>query len=582
MRKHAADPDQIQLKERKGTWLRFVKLFPKCRLPWVFLLLYLVLEIGIVNVGISETDYTAQLFAGDTSARVVATLVGVMILNLLFSNFSIFMGGVTSARINRNMRTALFNKIMRLPLTFFQGENPKEAIYRVAHNAIVLDSTLMLVIIPLITAGYTAVATLFNVFSYDWRLSIILLAFVPIQILLGFLFGRINFSLSERDSGLYARLTERLSEIINNIPLAKAFAKEDKESAAGEEYTMRLYRISIKSSWFDQLKDLSDSVLSLIQAGVITVVGVFLLRDSSIALRAWIAFYLFSSVFNSAVTQFLMYWNNLKIIQGGADRVCEIMDAKEENFSGEPCPALTDSIHLEHVRFEYVEGKPVLEDVCCTFPANGVTALLGISGCGKTTLINLLTRLYEPKGGAITIGGESIDKFALDSYRDRFCMVPQNAMLFSGTIRENICYGNHDVTDEKLESALKTARAYDFVVRLRGGLDARVEESGGNLSGGQRQRLALARALLSDAHYLILDEPTASLDTIATAELFDALREVSGEKCVIIIAHTAAVLPVCDRAVVLEDGVVSVQDEPEGAIASNSFLQALTGRGAGA
>lgn len=401
---------------------------------------------------------------------------------------------------------------------------------------------------------------------------------MPIQILMAFIFGRINFSLSERDASINAGLMQKLSELITNIPLAKAFAKENKETENGEELTARLYKISVKSSWFDQLKDLSGTAVSLLQSAIIVLVGVLLLNNGEITKRAWIAFFMFSSVFSGAVEQFMMYWNNLKIIQGGADRVAEIMDAPEENYKGEACENLKGDIKLENIRFGYEEDKPVLTDVNCEFKDNCVTALLGVSGCGKTTLINLLTRLYIPQEGTISVQNKDVHGFALADYRNQFVTVSQNSMLFSGTVRENVCYGNTDVSDEKLNDALKKSGAYDFVAALPNGVDTVLEEYGGNLSGGQKQRLAVARALLSDSHYLILDEPAASMDAVATAELMEILKTVSANRCMIVIAHSAAVLPLAERVVVIENGVVTAQGETSEIQKTNSFLREFAGK----
>lgn len=577
MSKKRNDPDSLVLKQKKGTWRRFIKLFPKCRLPWVWIVLYLLFSVGVVNLGISETDYTAQLYAGDTSAALVVKLIAVLLVNMIGSSLLVFVGGITSARINRNMRTVLLDKVLRLPMDYFKDENPREAVYRIVQNAIVVDSTIMLVILPLLTAGYTALSILGRVFQYDWRLSVILLAFVPLQVLIAFLFGRLNFSLSERDAAVNAGLTEKLAELITNIPLAKAFAREQKETESGESLTARLYKINIKGSWISQFKDLSETVVSLLQAVVIVLVGVLLLHNGEISTRSWVAFFLFSSLFCGAVTQFMMYWNNLKIIQGGALRVTEIMDAPEEDTSGLPCPHLSGGIRLEHVRFGYDEEKPVLLDVSCDFPDDCVTALLGVSGCGKTTLVNLITRLYTPQEGSITVEGQPVHGYALNDYREQFVMVSQNGMLFSGSIRENVCYGNGSVSDEALIRALKQAGAYSFVMALPDGLETRLEEYGSNLSGGQRQRLSVARALLSQAHYLILDEPVASMDAIATSELMEVLGTVAKGRCMIIIAHTPAVLPLAQRVVVVEDGAVTAQGAPAEVRERSRFLREFTG-----
>ena len=569
--------DSIVLKQKKGVWLRFIRVFPKCHLPWGFLAIYIILNLGFVNIGLSETDYTAQLFAGDTSAALLTKLVGIIILNLIGSNLVIFFRQITSARINRNMRSVVLDQVMRLPMSFFKKENPREAVYRIVSNSIVIDSTIMLVLLPLVTAFYKAFSIFGRIFRYDWRLSAVLIAFIPIQFFLAFLFGRINFSLTEREASIKAGLTQRLAELVTNIPLAKAFAKEEREAGRGEELTERLYKVDIKTGWFGQFEDLSRTAVDLLQSAVIVLVGVVLLRGEMISTRAWFAFFMFSSLFTGAITEFVMYWSNVKTIQGGADRVAEIMDAPKEDQAGEACTELTGDIRLQEVCFGYEEEQPVLKGVSCEFKDHCITALLGASGCGKTTLMNLLTRLYEPWQGAITIGDRPVSDYALDDYREQFVMVSQNGMLFSGTVRENVCYGREQVSQEDFTKALVQAGAYDFVQEMKDGADTLLEEYGNNLSGGQRQRLCVARALLSQAHYLILDEPAASMDAIATAELMEILREAARGRCMIVIAHTAAVLAIAERAVILEDGVVSAQGAVEELMGTSRFLREFSG-----
>ena len=578
MRRKTVDPDRLELKNRKGMWRRYGKLFLRCRLPWLLLAVYLTLDLGLVNVGVNETDYTAQLFAGDTSPGLLLQLITVIVINLVGTSLLVFMRIVTSGRMDQNMRNVLIEKVMRLPMSYFKRENPRDAVYRIVRNATVIDNSVMYVIIPMVTAAYTAFTVIQRVFTHDWRLSAMMLAFLPIQIVIAIIFGRINFSLGVRDADLNAGLMERLAEMVTNIPLAKAFAKEKRETEKGEELTARLYKINIKASWLSQVKDLSENAVTLAQSAAMTLVGMFLLRTGDINTRAWISFFMFSSTFNNAVFELLMYWNNVKSIQGSADRVAEIMDAREENFSGEPCEKLAGDLELKNVRFAYEEDQTVLTDVSCVFPDNQVTALLGVSGCGKTTLASLLTRLYDPQSGSITVNGRSIRDYALDDYRSQFVTVSQNGMLFSGTVRENVSYGNGAVSDAEVVKALKLAGAFDFVMAMPGRLNARLEEYGNNLSGGQRQRLTVARALLSGAHYIILDEPAASMDAIAAAELMETLGEAAKGRCMIVIAHTAAVLSLADRVVVVEDGVVTAQGDIAAAAERSAFFRAFAGK----
>ena len=219
----------------------------------------------------------------------------------------------------------------------------------------------------------------------------------------------------------------------------------------------------------------------------------------------------------------------------------------------------------------------MLTDVSCTFSDGEVTALLGESGSGKTTLVNLLLRLYELTAGTVSIGGKDVRDYALPEYRKHFAMVSQNAMFFTGTVRENVLYGQKDVSEERLQEALRDAGAWSFVKDLPQGTETELSEYGGNLSGGQRQRLAVARALLSDAHYLILDEPVAAMDAIATAELVEILKKTAAGRCLILIAHTKAVLPLCTRAVILADGRVQAEGSLEEVRKASAFMRAFTG-----
>ena len=572
------DQDRIDIKKTKGAWKRLIKVFPKCHLPVVWLIAYIILSVGIINIGLDETEYTAQLFAGDTSAALVGKLIVIIIINLVGSGLLVYVRGLTSARIDRNMRITLMDKITRLPMSYFKDENPRDEIYRISSNAIFVDSSIMLFLIPTATCLYSMANVVSRVFKYDWRLTLVMLGLIPLNILVAFIFGRINFFLSKRDTQVNTRLTRKLAELITNIPLAKAFAKEEAETERGKEHIDRLYRLNIKSSWLMQFRDVSEAIVHTLQTVAICVVGLLLIGGGTITKRAWISFFLFSTVFSNSITELMMYWQNIKTIQGGADPLCRVMEAKEENYDGEPCEELHGNLELSNVCFRYVEEKPVLKGLSCTFPDNSVTALLGMSGCGKTTLTHLINRLYDPESGSICVNGKNISDYALADYRKQFVVVSQNSMIFSGTVRENLNYGNSSQDEQRMYDALRLAGAYDFVMAMEGGLDAEIAEYGSNLSGGQKQRLAMARALMSDAHYLILDEPVAAMDAIATRELLDGLQNVVKDRCAIIISHTDAILSLADRAVVVENGVLAAEGPIEEVAEKNAFLRTLMGK----
>ena len=570
--------DKISLKQKKGTWKRTVGLLFKCHLPIFTILVYVAANVGLANVGVDSTDYTAQLFAGDTSAELITKLVMTLLLSLLLTGITTFMREYATAKTNRNARRSLWEKLLRLPMSYFKDEDPEETIARVVNNVSAVSSALTFVIIPLFTTVYGTVISLQRVNKYDSRLALILFCSVPFTILLAFFTGRLKYSASKAGTDVSALLTERLSELIKNIPLTKVFAMEKREEKRGGETVDSLYRVNVKTGWIDRVSELSFTLLGLIETIVIVVVGAMLLRNREINTRAWTTFFLFSGVITGYVDEFVMLWHNSKNIQGVIARVGELMDAEEEAYAGDDAAEMSGDIVIKDVVFGYDE-TPVLNGFSAGIKKGKITALLGISGCGKTTLINLIDRIYEPDSGSISIvsgeegEGKNIADYELLSYRRRFSVISQNVMLFSDTLRANLCFGlDKTPSSEELLEVLDKVKMSDYVNSQEEGLDSEIGENGCQLSGGQKQRLALARMLLSDTEYVILDEATASMDAIGVAEMKEVLKEALKTKTVIVIMHTPDLLELADDVIVIEDGKCTV-NAPLSEATGNEFLK---------
>ncbi len=578
--KKNVDQDKIQFQSDKHIWKNFIKLVLKSHLPWFWIIIYIIVDVGVINIGIDETASTAQLFAGDVSAQLVTKLILLMIINILGSSLVIVVRQLTNARIDRNARQVILNKVIHLPMSFFKSDNPRETITRIVYNTQAIGNTLIVVVLPFITGLYSIFAILKQVAYYDVRLVLTLIGFIPITVLIGFITGRINYSLNNSEKKIIALLTEQLSELVTNIPLAKAFAKEKYEEKRGGELCERLYKISIKGSWLGKFGDLSFSILTLIQDFVIIFVGVLLLKNEDIQLNSWIAFYLFSGVLVGNIEELLMVWQNIKTIQGGASRIVSIMEADSEVNNGENYQSFDGTIEFKNVNFGYQDDIPVLKDINCTFEKGKATAILGVSGCGKTTMANLIHRIYAPSSGEICIDGVNIQDYELNHYRSQFSFISQDIMLFSGTIKENICYGlRKTYTDEELYAVLKQVQAYDFVMKLPGKLYEEIGEYGNTLSGGQRQRLALTRVLLDDAPYMILDEATASMDAISTMEVINLLKTYANHRTIIAIAHSSEILSLVNDVIIIENGQVSAQGTVDEVKKTNQFLRDFMGEG---
>lgn len=564
----------VRIKQEKGVWKRYIILLVKARIPIVWLIIYIAAEVFLVNVGVNETDYTARLFDGDVSVRTVTSLVAVIVINMVLSSVTVLIRQILTARTDRNARLSIWNKLLHIPMKFFNNENPEEAISRIVSNATCVSSTLTFVIIPIGTAAYSIFACVRKVWQYDWRLSATLLCSIPLAILVAFITGRLKYSVNKSYAKVLAVLTGRISELIKRIPMMKAFARERAEEVRGDDVTGKLYRVNIKSGWIDNLSSMGISLLGIISNLLIVFVGVLLFRNDAINKRAWIAFFLFSGTVMGHVDALIVYWHNTKTIQGIIARVGEIMSYENEKSGTVPAEGLTGDIRFENVSFGYGEDKPVLKGIDCTFKEGRVTALLGLSGCGKSTMVNLIDRIYEPDDGVITVGGNNISEYVLNSYRRRFGMIPQNVMLFSGTVRDNVIFGiNREVTDGEIMEAIDKVGLAGFIEKSGKGLELDIGERGNKLSGGQKQKIALARMLLADSHYLILDEATASMDTISVADFKSVLKEIIKDRTVIIIAHSNHLMQLADDVMIIENGVIAAHGEFDKVLKENVFLQ---------
>jgi len=240
--------------------------------------------------------------------------------------------------------------------------------------------------------------------------------------------------------------------------------------------------------------------------------------------------------------------------------------------------SIAGEIRFEHVSFAYEEGRPVLHDVSFIARPGEMVALVGLTGAGKSTLASLVPRFYEPQQGRVLIDGIDVSQYRLRGLRERIAIVLQDAMLFGGTVAENLRYGRLDATFDDVQKAASAAHAHDFIMRLPDGYDTPLAQAGGSLSGGERQRLSIARALLKDAPILILDEPTSSLDAISEAAVFDAFRRLRQGRTTLVIAHRLSTVQDADRILVLHEGRIAAQGTHAELLSSNQLYRRMCAR----
>jgi ATP-binding cassette subfamily B protein AbcA/BmrA len=563
----------------KGNMRRFFRMMWKARLPYIWIIGYILISAVISNVGINVTEYTAKLFAGNVEmGTVVIPFLFYTILSLVIGSISGILSSLCSARIDRNFRRMIWGKAVRLPLSFYGKNKPRDLISRITTDVSTISQLIMQVFVSIITTGYTLIITLKKIGSYDHKLMISLIAVLPINILIAYIMGKFQFGIHDIVNKKNAELTGTVSERMNHFLLIKSYRSEEKEYQTGHGKAKQLYKSNILNTWM-QISLPMYAIAGMMQFIVIVMVGRGFYADGSLSLTNWIAYYGFGTNIVNILTAYCGYWTSLKNSQGATDRVSRIMEETEEKTDrGETAVSLEGDIVLKDVSFSYGENK-VFDDLNLTIPEGRVTAIIGQSGSGKTTLLNLIERLYPVEKGVIMMGQNDISKYSLKSFREKIAYVTQETTMFSGTIMENLMFGvKRQVSKEELETICEKAGILEYINECEAGFDSYVGENGDSLSGGQKQRLALARALLKDTEYLFMDEGTAAMDVRSKDLIWEGISEHMKNRTVIMVAHDRQTVLKADYIIVLSNGRVEAAGEREQIAQTNDYYKELAGK----
>lgn len=562
----------------RGSMGRFFRMLQKARLPYLWILAYIAITALLSNVGISVTEYTAELFAGNVNfGTVVLPFLAFTLLSQLINSVSKIMSNLCVARIDRNIRKMIWSKTVRLPLRYYEKNKPKEMISRITTDITAISQLIMQVFVAILTSAYTLVITLGKIGSYDQKLMIALIAVLPLNLVIAFVMGKMKFGVLDLVNQKNAELTQTIAEKTNNLLLIKSYGKEEKELQTGREKMKEFYKSSILNAWLGFATPMY-ALVGAMQFIVIVMVGRSFYSSGALTLTQWIAYYGFAVNIVNQLSAYCVYWTTFKGSQGATRRVAQIMEEVEEDIEdGEHVEHLCGDIELREVDFSY-EDKLVFDKLNLKIPAGRVTALIGPSGSGKTTLLNLVERMYPVSGGKILFGGEDTARYSLKSFRSEISYVTQESTLFAGTLRDNILFGiKREVTDEELEKACTDAEIMDFIREQPEGFQTDVGEQGDKLSGGQKQRIAFARALLKQSDYLFMDEATAAMDIRGKDQVWKSVKRHMEGKTVLMVAHDRQTVQKADYIIVMHNGRIICQGEPEEVYAENTYYRELIG-----
>lgn len=564
----------------EGIWKRFWHLCKTARIPYLSVLLYVALTAleGIILVRIPQAS--ANFFSGDASVESVLTFIGLELLSSAISQGILFLNHVVRYKTNRNLRNALWGKILKLKPAYFDRVSSSTLISRITVDSDSINALVFDVVLDGISQIYYMGLTVAAMSAISIKAGMILLVFAPVSLLLSYVLGRFNLRFGNKAQFELSNLTEYLSELMSCMPLLKAFNMQGYERRRGKKAVDEYYKANRSLIGLDAVSSMVGSVFGILPEIAIIFMGIKMMEGGTLDAEGWYTFYLYAGSFLSFFTLFGSIWKQAKSIQGKLNQVSSVLCEEEEGIAAYAEELVhRGDIMFDHVSFSY-EQEPLLEDVSFHIPGGQVTAMVGYSGSGKTTLLKLLSRIYEPTGGRILSGGKSIGDCDPRVWRKNIAYVLQDTPLMSGSIRENLLYGIHrEVSEEELNSTLGLVHLDDFINELPQGLDTQVGQFGDRLSGGQRQKISVANAILTQAPLLVLDEPTASLDITSTDEIIRAVQGLKGQRTVLLVTHDRQAIAAADHVISAESDHRVLEGRMEEMIRLSGFCRQLTGKG---
>jgi len=520
---------------------------------------------------ISRTDDTGRAKAAEIDARlkraeerspgILAWIAGILVgaialrsvLNYLLSVSLTWIGH----RFCFDLRFATWRHLHRLSLAYHNQTQVGKIMSRVTADIELIQGLIQGQLVTFVSDIVTLVAVLGMLFFLEWRLAAIILGLVPFYVVSYLAMLKHIREVSQEQRRLWDEMLGKLAEKIAGIAVVKAFVREEYETQNFMSSVRAKFTVDMRQVHLNRRLGLLSGVISALGTGVVYAYGGSLVQAGEMTVGTLVAitFYI-GYVFNPAV-RVVDFNNALQWAVAAMDRVFQTLDTRPDIEDKPDAPALppfSATIRFENVAFAYQEGSPILEGIDLEVHRGEVIALVGHSGAGKTTLMNLLMRFYDPTIGRILIDGLDLRDIRLESLRRQVSMVAQENVLFSVSIMENIKYGARNATDEDAIAASVAADLHDFVMTLEAGYETKIGEDGMKLSGGQKQRLALARALVTDPRILILDDVTSALDGETEARVQEALRRVMAGRTTFVIAHRLSSVVDADRIVVLEGG----------------------------
>jgi lipid A export permease/ATP-binding protein msbA len=488
---------------------------------------------------------------------IAASIIAIFVVRGLFWYGQNYLMSYVGQSVIIDIRAAVFKKLQRLSVSFYDKNKTGTIMSYVTNDVNALQSAMVENTIEMITEGFILIGSVVAMIYLDWRLTLFTVCTFPVVLWFMEFFGKKIRKTGGRIQECTADITSVLQESVASARVIKSFVREDYEVDCFDVENRANFRANMKNA---QLMATLTPVVELVAAIGVTMIiwyGGNNVINGTITAGSLVAFLTYAVNISNPIKRLTRVIGNIQKALAAAQRVFMIIDMPEEiaeSRDAKQLPEVSGKVEFQNVSFAYDDKGNVITDLSFSVKPGEVIAIVGPSGAGKSTIANLLPRFYDVNKGDIKIDGHSVREVTLDSLREQVGIVPQETMLFNGSVYNNILYGRLDATKEEIEAAAKAANAHDFIMQLTDGYETKLGDRGVNLSGGQRQRIAIARAILKNPRILILDEATSALDTESERVVQEALDRLMVGRTSFVIAHRLSTVKNADKILVLEKG----------------------------
>ena len=511
-------------------------------------------------------------------ARILVLLGITILVGAFFQWLMTLCTNIITHRTVRDLREAAFQKFNHVPIGYIDANPRGDLISRIINDIDLIGDGLLQGITQLFTGVVTIVGTLLFMLAINGGITLVVVLVTPLSLFVASFVARLSSSMFKKQSKTQGELSGYVEELFGGQKVVKAFGYEDRAEERFGEINQELYQYGVKSQFYSSLSNPSTRFVNSIVYAAVGVIGALSAIGGGLSVGQISCFLSYANQYTKPFNEVTGVLTQLQTAFASAQRVFAVLDAEDETPDAPDALVLADCegrVGAEHVFFSYRTDRPLIEDFNVSVKPGQRIAIVGPTGCGKTTVINLLMRFYDVDRGTISVDGHPIKEITRSSLRSLYGMVLQDTWLTSGTVRENIAYGRPDAALEEVVAAAKSAHAHSFIKRLPKGYDTEISDSDGSLSQGQRQLLCIARVMLMDPPMLILDEATSSIDTRTELRIQKAFAKMMEGRTSFIVAHRLSTIKEADVILVMRDGNIVEQGNHETLLAQGGFYANL-------